>query len=122
MADIPVWTDERLNKLKKLWEQAKETVLWREKSFSLVQDDKLINGVFDRVHLHKSESGSYEQAIIIDFKTDRIHKDYTITQAVEKHRPQMLTYQSALCALTGIETSSIELHLIFTSIATRFVL
>ena len=21
MADIPVWTDERLNKLKKLWEQ-----------------------------------------------------------------------------------------------------
>ena len=100
----------------------KETVLWREKSFSLVQDDKLINGVFDRVHLHKSESGSYEQAIIIDFKTDRIHKDYTITQAAQKHRPQMLTYQSALCALTGIETSSIELHLIFTSIAKRFVL
>ena len=100
----------------------KQTVLWREKSFSLVQDEKLINGVFDRVHLRKSKSGSYKQAIIIDFKTDRIHKNNTITQAVEKHRAQMLTYQSALSALTGIETNSIKLYLIFTSIATRFVL
>ncbi|MEC9227735.1 MAG: PD-(D/E)XK nuclease family protein, partial [Verrucomicrobiota bacterium] len=100
----------------------KQTVLWREKSFSLVQDEKLINGVFDRVHLQKNKSGSYEKAIIIDFKTDCINKDNTITQAVEKHRTQMLTYQSALSALTGIETSSIELYLIFTSIATRIVL
>ena len=100
----------------------KQTVLWREKSFSLVQDEKLINGVFDRVHLQKSKSGSYEQAIIIDFKTDRIHKDYTITQAVEKHRTQMLTYQSALSALTGIETNSIQLYLLFTSNTTLFVL
>ena len=63
-----------------------------------------------------------KKAIITDFKTDRIDKDNTITQAVEKHRTQMLTYQSALSALTGIETNSIELYLIFTSIAKRFVL
>jgi ATP-dependent exoDNAse (exonuclease V) beta subunit len=91
--------------------------LWREKAFSYVEDDQFINGVFDRVHLHKDESGKIIKAAIIDFKTDRIHEDNTVEQAVEKHRPQLEVYAKALNKITGLHIQSIHLKLLFTDVS-----
>ncbi|NBB79124.1 MAG: UvrD-helicase domain-containing protein [Verrucomicrobia bacterium] len=91
--------------------------LWREKSFSYVEDDQFITGVFDRVHLHQDDAGRITHAEIIDFKTDRIHEKNTIEQAAKKHRPQLEAYAKALGKITGLESGKIKQTLIFTDIS-----
>ena len=104
------------NEICSLFTRQKHVVeLWREKAFSLIDGDKLINGVFDRVHLHRNSEGQITRAEIIDFKTDRIHSGNTITRAVEHHRPQMESYRRALVAITGLDAKQIALRLLFTS-------
>ncbi|MDQ8195947.1 UvrD-helicase domain-containing protein [Coraliomargarita sp. SDUM461004] len=88
--------------------------LWREKAFSYVEGEQFINGVFDRVHIYKDASGKITQAEIIDYKTDRIREGTTITQAAEKHRPQLQAYAKALGKITGLTKEQIQLTLIFT--------
>ena len=75
-----------------------------------------MNGVFDRVVVHTDESGALVRAEIIDFKTDRIHKDNTLEQATAHHRPQLEAYRTALTRITGIDKADIELKLLFTSV------
>ncbi|MGZ0655365.1 UvrD-helicase domain-containing protein [Coraliomargarita sp. W4R72] len=96
---------------------AESVVLWREKAFSYVEGDQFINGVFDRVHLHKDAAGKITKAEIIDFKTDRIHEGTTIAQANEKHRPQLQAYAKALSKITGLQNDQIQLKLIFTDVS-----
>lgn len=97
-----------------LFTRTEETVdVWREKAFSLINGDQLLNGVFDRVHLYKNASGKITNAEIIDFKTDRIHSGNTIEQAVEQHRPQMESYRSALATITALQSEKIALKLLF---------
>jgi ATP-dependent exoDNAse (exonuclease V) beta subunit len=90
--------------------------LWREKSFSYVDGDRFVTGVFDRVHLHKDDRGSITSAEIIDFKTDRIHPETTREQAAEKHHPQLEAYATALSKIAGLAREKIQLKLIFTEI------
>jgi ATP-dependent exoDNAse (exonuclease V) beta subunit len=92
-----------------------DAVVWREKAFSLIDEQQLINGVFDRVQLYRSPSGDFDRAVILDFKTDRIHPSNTLQDATEKHRPQMEAYRKALAALTGIPQGTISLLLVFTA-------
>jgi ATP-dependent helicase/nuclease subunit A len=46
------------------------TDLWRERSFDVIDDGKLLSGVFDRVHVTR-KNGQPVSAQIYDFKTDR---------------------------------------------------
>ncbi|MFW5873783.1 MAG: UvrD-helicase domain-containing protein [Verrucomicrobiota bacterium] len=88
--------------------------VWRERAFSYVEDERFVNGVFDRVHLHTGHDGKPARAEIIDFKTDRIHDGNTLEQAAEHHRPQLEAYRSALAKILGLDESRIDLLLIFT--------
>lgn len=90
--------------------------LWREKSFSYVEGDQFIAGVFDRVHLYKDARGTVTHAEIIDFKTDRLGDDASLDQAAEKHRPQLEAYAKALGKITGLDKAQIKLTLIFTDL------
>lgn len=96
--------------------------LWREKAFSYVEGDQFINGVFDRVHLHKDAAGAITHAEIIDFKTDRIHGSNTVEEAAEKHQAQLEAYAKALSKITGLERQSISLKLVFTDVPVTSVL
>ena len=91
------------------------TTVWREKAFSLVEGDELINGVFDRVHLHINSAGDVTSAEIIDFKTDRIHDGNPIDQIAKHHRPQLETYRRALCKILSLSESHIQLSLVLTN-------
>ena len=91
-----------------------KAVVWRERAFSYVAGDLFVNGVFDRVVIHKDKNGAIVRAEIIDFKTDRIHAGNTLEQATEHHRPQLEAYRNALARITGINEASIELRLLFT--------
>ena len=77
--------------------------LWRERAFDVVLGNKMISGVFDRVHLFA------DRAEIIDFKTDT-EGDRT----AELYTPQLQLYRSALAKLTGLEEAAIRCLLIFT--------
>lgn len=92
------------------------TTVWRERAFSYIEGDHLINGVFDRVVLHQGEDGTITRAEIIDFKTDRIHAKKSLKQAVAQHRPQLENYRKALARIVGIQENSIELKLLFTHV------
>ncbi len=89
--------------------------LWREKSFSRVDGEVLVRGVFDRVILRRGADGTPVSAEIIDFKTDRLDANNTLDRAAAHHRSQMEAYRSALSALTGLPESAIGVTLLFTS-------
>lgn len=89
--------------------------LWREKSFSYVENERFINGVFDRVHLHKTKDGQIDRAEIIDYKTDAIRPEDSLEAAAEKHRPQLAAYAEALAKITGLQSDRIQKTLIFTN-------
>ena len=93
-----------------------ETEIWREKSFSMRLDGKMVNGTFDRVVLRRDSAGNWSKADIIDFKTDRGVEDESILLAgTESHRPQLELYRKALSRLTRLPEESISLVLLFTN-------
>jgi ATP-dependent exoDNAse (exonuclease V) beta subunit len=91
-------------------------ILWKEKAFTLSENQILINGVFDRVHIFVDEQKRYARAQIIDFKTDTITEDFKISQAIEKHQKQLLSYQDAVSKLLKLDKAKIETYLLFTSV------
>ena len=95
---------------------SKKATVWRERAFSYVEGDQFINGVFDRVVIHKDDHGAITRAEIIDFKTDRIHIRKTLQQAAEHHRPQLEAYRTALSKIVGLEAARVELKLLFTDV------
>jgi len=98
---------------------AGQSIVWRERAFSHIEDDWLINGVFDRVVIRQDENGAITDAEIIDFKTDRIHPGNTLEQATKHHRTQMEAYRKALAKIVRINEGSIKLILVFTNIPQR---
>ncbi|MEM7792419.1 MAG: 3'-5' exonuclease, partial [Verrucomicrobiota bacterium] len=97
-------------------------IVWRERSFSYIDGNQLINGVFDRVNLHQDETGKIISAEIIDFKTDRIEYPNTIDKAIEYHRSQLETYRKALSRILNLEQSLIQVSIVFTAISERHLL
>lgn len=90
-------------------------ILWKEKAFTLSENQILINGVFDRVHIFLDKNNHYIKAQIIDYKTDLISGDYTIAQAIEKHEKQLNSYLNALSKLLNLDKAKVETYLLFTS-------
>ena len=91
-------------------------ILWKEKAFTLSENQVLINGVFDRVHIFINKKNRYQKAQIIDFKTESINQDFTIAHAIEKHQVQLKSYQKALSKLINLERDKIETYLLLTSV------
>ncbi|MEM7792077.1 MAG: PD-(D/E)XK nuclease family protein, partial [Verrucomicrobiota bacterium] len=94
-------------------------IVWRERSFSYIDGNQLINGVFDRVNLHQDETGKIISAEIIDFKTDRIEYPNTIDKAIESHRSQLEIYRKALSGILGLSETLIQPLIIFTSVPAK---
>lgn len=93
-----------------------QATVWRERAFSHIEKDQFVNGVFDRVVIHRDKNDAIVRAEIIDFKTDRIHADRTLEQATEHHRPQLEAYRKALAKIVGIDETAIALKLLFTHV------
>ena len=51
------------------------TYYGKKKAFTLSENQVLIHGVFDRVHIFLDKNNRYQKAQIIDFKTDSISED-----------------------------------------------
>ncbi|MFP4673677.1 MAG: UvrD-helicase domain-containing protein [Opitutales bacterium] len=90
--------------------------LWRERSFTYVENGQCVNGVFDRVVLYRDTSGKPERAEIIDFKTSHIENTATLKEAAEQHRPQLDSYRKALARITGLPEKSITPRILFTQV------
>jgi ATP-dependent exoDNAse (exonuclease V) beta subunit len=89
--------------------------LWRERPFALRLGGKVISGIFDRVVVVRSPSGTPLQAHLVDFKTDSCTS--TDTAAIEHHtatyRPQMTLYRAALATMLGIGENAVRGQLLF---------
>ena len=91
-------------------------LVWREKAFNYVEGERFTSGVFDRVVLRVSDDGAVTEATLVDFKTDRITDEATVSAATERHRPQLELYQEALHRILGIDRQAIRCSLVFTDL------
>lgn len=93
-----------------------ECELWREKSFTIIINGKLVNGQFDRVTIFKDKTGKPISAVILDFKSDALEADSNPDQHAEKHRNQLEIYRKALSKLLSLDEKNISAKIAFTSI------
>ena len=92
-------------------------MVWLEKNFCLILDQRLVSGTFDRVVLHRGPDASWSTAEIIDFKTDQgVETEAGLQAAVESHREQLELYRKALVRLTGLPESKVTCQLLFTRV------
>jgi ATP-dependent exoDNAse (exonuclease V) beta subunit len=90
--------------------------LWIERPFMTRINDRVINGIFDRVVITKRES-QVASAELIDFKTDDCTA-YGIQELSQRYEHQVSTYRIALAQLLGIDIASIRARLVFMGIGT----
>jgi ATP-dependent helicase/nuclease subunit A len=93
--------------------------LWREKGFDVVLEGKWVSGKFDRVVIVRNAQGEIEEALILDFKTNRITPPETAATAAHYVR-QMETYRQALAFLIRCPIPRIRCILLFTHPGTVF--
>lgn len=79
------------------------TGLWRERSFDVIHEDKLLSGTFDRVHIEYGQDGKPSSARIYDFKTDGGHVDLH-----ERYKDQLADYSKAVAILLGIAADKVR--------------
>jgi len=94
-----------------------ECDLWRELPFAVaVVDehgaDSILNGIFDRVMVHKS-GGQITHATIIDFKTGAVSGELDLISKTNDYRSQMRAYRKALAVRTGLDPEKIACKLLF---------
>jgi len=89
-----------------------ESEVWIEKGFEVVIDNEWITGFFDRVTLVRDETGQLVEAIILDYKTDKINGPADIEAALETYAPQLAMYQKVLSRLTGLTPKQIRKQLL----------
>ncbi len=85
--------------------------LWRERPFAVHIDDRLIQGVFDRVVVFIRDRRAV-RADLIHFKSDVISREQ-LPHRAEHYRPQLEPYRTALSALLKIAPSDIHARLLF---------
>ena len=76
--------------------------LWRERSFDVFDNDRLLSGTFDRVHI-ETKDGRAIAAHIYDFKTDGDSGDL---QA--RYREQLDTYRRAAARLLDLPHAKVS--------------
>jgi ATP-dependent exoDNAse (exonuclease V) beta subunit len=90
--------------VKLLDNRSADTIVWREQKAVLQHEGKMIDAVFDRVHIIPGK-----EATIIDYKTNR---DYSDDELESKYKGQMNIYRESISKLTGIPEDKITCVLI----------
>lgn len=98
-------------------QEHQEVDVWREQTFAVAMVDEhgadsILNGIFDRVELHKT-GGEITSAIIIDFKTGAVAGELDLLSKADFYRSQMRAYRKALCARTGLHADQVSCQLLF---------
>jgi ATP-dependent helicase/nuclease subunit A len=88
--------------------------LWRERHFEIVIGDNWITGIFDRVVLTRGVDGKTQNAVILDFKSNDIPSEMSLSEIAERYRSQLSLYGKALSRMLHIDYSQIRLILLFT--------
>jgi ATP-dependent exoDNAse (exonuclease V) beta subunit len=81
----------------------KGALLWQERPAALMHDGKMINAIFDRVHVIPGKS-----ATVIDYKTN----DCTLAQLKDKYQGQMDLYRFAVAKLCGLTPDKVRCVLV----------
>jgi len=89
-------------------------LLWREKHFEVVIDNRLVTGTFDRVTILQDARGRAVSACILDYKSDRADTPEAVTRAIHLYRPQLQMYTQALAQILGLPPKAISSQLAFT--------
>jgi ATP-dependent helicase/nuclease subunit A len=87
--------------------------LWREKQFEIVLGDEWVTGAFDRVTIIRDPEGRPLKAVVLDFKSDEITDDASLSSIVKQYRPQLLLYGRALREMLQLDPPQITLQLLF---------
>ncbi len=91
----------------------RDVVLWRERRFDVVVDDRWITGSFDRVVIEQDAEGNAIAATIYDYKTDEVTPS-RVPEHAALYREQLTTYRDALSRILRLPSSRIRMTLIFT--------
>ncbi|MEX0655572.1 MAG: UvrD-helicase domain-containing protein [Phycisphaeraceae bacterium] len=86
--------------------------LWRERSFAVVEEGRMMRGQFDRVAVWRDAAGRAERAMLVDFKTDRADAA-RVRELVEVYRPQVEAYRRAIGRLLRLEATAVAARLAF---------
>ena len=90
--------------------------LYREQPFVFAVQGKaeLVSGTFDRVQVRTDATGKPQEALIIDYKTDRVSNgdeaEYAALRA--RHAPQMRAYRRYLAEWLHLEEAAVRVALI----------
>ncbi len=84
--------------------------LWRERGFAVSDRGQLLQGIFDRVTIHRDAQGTVAEARLIDFKTDRLG-DGGERAIADHYRPQMRVYQRALMKMLNLDKQAVTSRL-----------
>jgi len=94
-----------------------KATLWRERTFAVALDDRIVRGTFDRVVVQRDNSGEIEHVHLIDFKTDRVDDDRaSLGELIDHYRPQMQAYRESLRQMLGISEEKIDVTLLFVGV------
>lgn len=93
--------------------EASEVRLWRETPFSVLLDDGIVEGRFDRVVVYRDAEGLL-RADLLDYKSDTLSST-SLEAAAEAHRPQVAAYARALQKMLGIPSTQVRAGLLFTA-------
>lgn len=85
----------------------RETALWKEKPFEMVEGNRWYSGIIDRVHLHAGQhsSGAPDHVTLLEFKTDAAFNP-------DKHQDQIRIYKIAISRILNIPDTRITAHLL----------
>ncbi len=93
--------------------EARESLeVWRERPFVVAANDHLVQGVFDRVVIHR-EREQCTSVDLIDFKTDTVADGAACDALCARYRPQVEAYRDALCRLFDVDDSRLTASLLF---------
>lgn len=98
--------------------------VWREAPFSLVREGKtgpeLISGRFDRVVVTRDASGNAVEALIVDYKSNRVEEESALAKTAEGYAAQMRDYTDAVARLLQLDANRVKAILLFTRIGRAF--
>jgi ATP-dependent exoDNAse (exonuclease V) beta subunit len=90
--------------VKLLEDNSQNKILWKEKQAVIMNEGKMIDAVFDRVHIIPGK-----EAVIIDYKTNF---DFSDDELEIEYKEQMNLYRISVSELTGIPVDKIKCVLI----------
>ena len=88
---------------------------WRERPFAVIDGERLLKGVFDRVVVGRDADGTPSAAHLIDFKTDAVPEGDAVAAEAKAagYAGQIELYRRALTRLLGLPPERITAELLF---------